>query len=177
MTNNYNLPNYSYQQPYQSPNYMQRPYAPQPQQIPQNSHQIQPQPQQQPQLSLPQIQEIRYATEEEAKAYIVFPNASAYFIDLPKNRLYIKSANASGISNIDYFTLTPINADGTPIKPQEPSPQINFDDFVKKDQIANLGFVTIEQYKSLADKLEQIQKRLEGVKSNVGNNKQHETRV
>jgi hypothetical protein len=158
---------------------MQRPYVPQPQQIPQNSHQMQPQPQQQPQISLPQIQDIRYATEEEAKAFIVFPNASAYFIDLPKNRLYIKSANASGISNIDYFDLTPINADGTPIKPQEPAQQVNFDDFVKKDQIPNLGFVTIEQYESLLQRLDQIQKRLEGVRPNNGNgnNKQHETRV
>lgn len=167
MYNNYN-PNYSYQPNYSMPNYMQRPYASQPQQMTQTAP-PQQQAQPQPQINLPQIQDIRYATEEEAKAFIVFPNASAYFIDLPKNRLYIKSANASGISNIDYFDLTAINSDGTPIKPQEPAQQVNFDDFVKKDQIPNLGFVTIEQYESLLQRLDQIQKRLEGVRPNNGN--------
>lgn len=169
MYNNYN-PNYSYQNnTYGTPNYMQRPYSPQPQQMMQQTPPQQMQPQ--PQVNLPQIQDIRYATEEEAKAFIVFPNASAYFIDLPKNRLYVKSANSSGISNIDYFSLNAINPDGTPIKEQEQTPSINLDSFIKKEDIESLGFVKVSQYNELSQRLDQIQKRLEGIRNNGGNNK------
>lgn len=153
----------NYGQPY--PNtygmstYNQNPY-PNQQMMGQPQPQSQPQMQPQNQTNLPPIQEIRYATEEEAKAFIVYPNASAYFFDLPKNRLYIKSANASGISNIEYFDLMAINADGTPIKPQEQPAQVDFSDFLKKSDLNGLGFVTIEQYNSLAQKLEQLQKQI-----------------
>jgi hypothetical protein len=157
-----------YQRPYMTPygnTYgMATPqYAPQnpmATQQPQVQQQMQMQPQPQAQPNLPQIQEIRYATEEEAKAFIVFPNLSAYFIDLPKNRLYVKSANASGISNIDYFSLTAINPDGSPIKPHEPIPQVNYDDFVTKDQISSMGFVTNAQFETLLQKLETMQKQI-----------------
>ena len=155
-----------YQRPYMSPygnNYGMTtpPYAPQNPmgtQQPQVQPQMQPQPQVQP--NLPQIQEIRYATEEEAKAFIVFPNLSAYFIDLPKNRLYVKSANASGISNIDYFSLTAINPDGSPIKPQEPIPQFDFSEYIKKDDIQALGLVTKDEFKAVLSKLETLQKQV-----------------
>ena len=163
---------YPYQTNYNSPNYMQRAYAPQPQQIPQIQPQAQTPITTPPNQQTPQIQEIRYGTEEEAKAFIVFPNCIAYFIDAPKNRLYAKTANPSGISSIDYFSLTAINADGSPIKAQEPTPQVNFDDFIKKDDLEKFVFVTVSEYNELAQKLEQIQKRLEGVKPNVGQPKQ-----
>lgn len=176
---------YGYQQNYGgiTPNYMQRAYTTPPTpQMPQQQAQNQPQMQMQSQIPLaqaqtPQIQEIRYGTEEEAKAFIVFPNCIAYFIDAPKNRLYAKSANPSGISSIDYFSLTPINADGTPIKPEEPTPQINLDDYIKRQDLEKLGFVNIDQFNALSQKLEQIQKKLEGAKANVGTTKQPETRV
>ena len=120
---------------------------------------------QQVQPNLPQIQDVRYATEEEAKAFIVYPNASAYFIDLPKNRLYIKSANNTGISNIEYFSLIPINADGTPIKPQEPTPQVDMSDYIKKDELSKYGFVTVEQLNSVLSKLTSQQNQNVGVKN------------
>jgi hypothetical protein len=163
----YNLPyqNYPYQN-YGVPNYMQRGYNAQTQQIPQAQPQVQQPIQSQPPMAqqTPQIQEIRYGTEEEAKAFIVFPNCIAYFIDYAKNRLYAKSANPSGISNIDYFSLIPINADGSPIKPQEAVPQINFDDFVKKEQLNDLGFVTIDEHEKVLSELEAIKKHLMGNK-------------
>lgn len=168
----YGYQNYPYQQSYgTTPSYLQRMYTPQP---PQNAPQ-QPQTPQGVQIptqapltqQTPQIQDVRYGTEEEAKAFIVLPNCIAYFIDLSKNRLYTKFANPSGISSMEYFSLTPINADGSPVKPQEVVPQVNFDDFVKKEQIKDMGFVSFEQFKALADKLEQMQKRLDGARANV----------
>ena len=165
---------YSYQNNYGGmPNYAQRGYNSQPQVMAQPQPQIQPQMQQ----PTPQIQDIRYGTEEEAKAFIVFPNASAYFIDEPKGRLYVKTSNNVGASSMSYFALTPINADGTPIKPQEPTPQVDFNQFIKREDLEKLGFVNIEQFNQLAQKFEQIQKRLEGAKANVGQPKQPEARV
>lgn len=120
---------------------------------------------QQVQPNLPPIQDVRYATEEEAKAFIVYPNSSAYFIDLSKNRLYIKSANNTGISNIEYFSLIPINADGTPIKPQEPTPQVDMSDYIKKDELSKYGFVTVEQLNSVLAKLTSQQNQNVGVKN------------
>lgn len=160
-------------QPYGGYNYIPQP--PQTPSTPVNSpHTAMPVANQQ---VFPQIQDVRHGTEDEIKAHIVYPNCVAYFIDYPQNRLYAKSADASGISNIAYFSITPINADGTPVKPQEPTPQVNFDEFIKKEDLQNFGFVTIEQYDALAQKLEQIQKRLEGARTNVGQPKQPEARV
>lgn len=148
---NYGYSPYSYGQPYGYPSYQQR-YAPQPQQVAQP---MQPQPQPQMPQTSPQIQGVSYGTEEEAKAFIVFPNSIAYFIDHSKNRLYAKSANASGVSSIDYFSIFPINADGTPIKPQEQTPQINIDDFSKR-------FVSVEQYEELVNRFEELKKFIGG---------------
>ncbi len=162
--------NYPYSNNYQSPNYMQRAYNPQPQQMAQP--QAQPQMPMQPQAPIaqtPQIQEVRHGTEDEIKGHIVYPNCVVYFIDYPKGRFYAKTANASGISNIEYFSITAINADGSPIKAQEPTPQVNFDNFIKKEDLEKLGFVTVAQYNELTQKLEQIQKRLEGGKRNGTN--------
>jgi hypothetical protein len=174
--------NYPYSSPYAPNNYMQRAYTPQAQQMAQNQMQPQPQmqmpmaQQMQPQVPIapqvPQIQEFRHGTEDEIKPIIIYPNCVAYYIDYSKGRMYAKRADGSGLSSFEYYELTPINADGSPIKPQEPAPQVNFDDFIKREDLANLGFVTTEQYNELADKLSQIQKRLEGAKQNVGQPKQ-----
>lgn len=178
----YNSPYQSYM-PYGANNYMQRAYPPQPQQIPQPQPQVQQpmqmqmQPQQPIAPQVPQIQEFRHGTEDEIKPIIIYPNCVAYYIDYSKGRMYAKRADSSGLSSFEYYELTPINADGSPIKPQEPTPQVNFDDFVKKEQLDKLGFVNIEQFNALAQKMEQIQKRLEGAKSNVGQPKQPEARV
>lgn len=167
-----------YQNPYGNygmPNYMQRAYNPQPQQMAQSQPQIQTQ---QPQMQMPQqmpiapqvpqIQEFRHGTEDEIRPIIIYPNCVAYYIDYSKGRMYAKRADGAGMSSLEYYELTPINADGSPIKPQEPTPQVNFDEFIKKDDLQKFGFVNIEQFNALAQKMEQIQKRLEGVKANVG---------
>ena len=166
-----------YQNPYGNygmPNYMQRAYNPQPQQMAQSQPQIQTQ---QPQMQMPQqmtpmempIQDIKYVNKAQAEAYIVYPNTKVMLIDRDSGIAYVKSADGMGqLSQNDYFRFERVNADGSPIKPQEPTPQVNFDEFIKKDDLQKFGFVNIEQFNALAQKMEQIQKRLEGAKSNVG---------
>jgi hypothetical protein len=132
-------------------NYMQRPYASQPQQMPQ------PQPQMQPQMQMTYevpIQDVRFVTSEEAKAYIVMPNSKALLIDKNGGVAHLKSADNMGQSQTHYFRFEPINADGTPIKPQEATPQIDLEAFGKK-------FVTVEQYSDLLAQFNQLKEMLQ----------------
>ena len=161
---------------YGTPTYMGQNYQPYPYQrqgvnqqmqmqpYPQAQPQIQPQ---QVQMNLPQIQDFRYANEEEAKPYIVFPNSSAYFLDLPKMRFYIKSTDNVGYSDFKYFSLTPINADGTPIKPQEEKPQIDMGEYIKKSELQELGFITMPQLQEILSQLTSQQNKPMGVKPNA----------
>lgn len=160
----YPTPSYMGGTGYQNPYSQRQPIQPQ--------MQMQNQPQAQPQMSpTPQIQDLRYGTEEEAKAFIVYPNSSAFFIDEQKGRLYIKSANNMGASNINYFTLTPINADGTPIKVQEPIPQVDMGEYLKKSDLVQFGFVTLDQLDNAIKKLTSQQNQTTGVKpSGTGTN-------
>lgn len=164
--NQYNYPQAQFNQAYP----YQRTNANQPIQYqtqPQMQYTMQPQMQNQQQnMNLPQIQDFRYANEEEAKPYIVFPNSSAYFLDLPKMRFYIKSTDNVGYSDFKYFALTPINADGTPIKPQEEKPKIDMGEYIKKSDLASLGYVTMEQLNTILSKLTSQQNQPMGVKSN-----------
>lgn len=178
----YGYQGYGYQPSYQTPNYMQRAYTPQPQQM------AQPQPQSQPQMQMPMaqqmppmeipIQDIKYVNKAQAEAYIVFPNTKVMLIDKESGVVYVKTADGMGQTKTDYFRFEPINADGSPIKPQEPTPQVDFNQFIKKEDLENLGFVTVSQYNELAQKLEQMQKRFEGGRQNGGQSKQSaETRM
>jgi hypothetical protein len=169
---------YNYQGGYSAPNYMQRAYNPQPQSMAQPQPQVQmPMAQQMPPMEMP-IQDIKYVNKAQAEAYIVFPNTKVMLIDKESGIVYLKTADGMGQTQTDYFRFDRVNADGTPIKPQEPTPQIDFNQFIKKEDLEKFGFVTIEQYNSLAQRLEQIQKRLEGARTNVGQQpKQPETRV
>lgn len=146
----------SYGQPYPN-NYGMSTYAPNPYQTQQM---MQPQPQAQPQTpyEIP-IQDIRFVTSEEAKAYIVMPNTKALLID--RNGLaYLKTADSMGQSQTEYFRFEPVNADGSPIKPQQKPQEVDFSDFLKKSDLEQMGFVTKEQYTALSQRLEQIQKQI-----------------
>ena len=179
----YGYQGYGYAPNYSAPNnYMQRAYNPQSPQVAQPQPQVQPQaqmpmPQQMPPMEMP-IQDIKYVNKAQAEAYIVYPNTKVMLIDRESGIAYVKSADGMGqLLQNDYFRFEKVNADGSPIKPQEPTPQVNFDDFIKKDDLEKLGFVTIAQYQELAQRLEQIQRRLEGAKNNVGTVKQPEARM
>ena len=165
---------YPYQNNYGGmPNYAQRGYNSQPQVMAQPQPQVQPQMQMQPQtpMEMP-IQDIKYVNKAQAEAYIVFPNTKVMLIDKESGVVYVKTADGMGQTKTDYFRFEPINADGSPIKPQEPTPQVDFNQFIKREDLEKLGFVNIEQFNQLAQKFEQIQKRLEGARTNVGQPKQ-----
>jgi hypothetical protein len=167
----YGYQGYGYQPNYQQPNYMQRQYAPQPSQMPQNQQQVFTPIQTPPPMETP-IQDIKFVNRAQAEAYIVFPNTKVMLIDTENGMAYIKTADGMGQTQTDYFRFDKVNADGSPIKPQEPIPKVNFDEFIKKEDLEKFGFVTVAQYNELAQKLEQMQKRLEGARTNVGQPKQ-----
>lgn len=152
---------------YGVPSYGGYNYTPQPQQM---TVQPQNQPQAQPQYEMP-IQDIRFVTAEEAKAFIVMPNSRVLLIDR-SGMAYLKTADNMGQSQTQCFRFEAVNADGSPIKPQEQPTQPDFKDFVKLNDIKNfgfatlddikkLGFVTAEDYEKLESKLNEIQNRLE----------------
>lgn len=167
---------------YGVPSYGGYNYTQQPQQmpsIPQNQPQMQPQPQ--PQYEMP-IQDIRFVTAEEAKAFIVMPNTSVLLIDKSSGIAQLKSADNMGQSNSKHFRFEEVNADGSPIKPQEQPTQPDFKDFVKlsdinkfgfatMEDIKGLGFATTEQLNQLSLKIDALQKQNTGVKQNVGTSK------
>lgn len=156
------------QNPYQSytypsyniPNYAQRQFM-----------QAQPQMQQSSmQFEMP-FQDIRYVTSEEAKAFIVMPNSKALLIDKTNSVAHLKTADNMGQSVTQYFKFEQVNADGTPLKAQEPAPQVDYSQFVTKKEIGELP--TAEQYKQLAEqyntllaKFETMQKIIAGGKPN-----------
>ena len=167
------------QNPYGTPTYGGVNYQPSYpyQRHPQNSQMQFPNQMQQPQMqqtSVTQqnpIQEFRHGTKEEIEAHIVYPNCIVYFIDYQKNRLYSKKADASGMSYVEYYSLVPINADGTSIQSQEDKPQIDMSEYVRKDELESLGFVTTNQLNVILSNLTSQQIQNEGVKSSGTNSK------
>lgn len=168
---NYGYQGYGYQPAYPTPNYMQRGYVPQPPQMPLNQQQGFAPITTPPTTETP-IQDIKFVNRAQAEAYIVFPNTKVMLIDKENGIVYVKTADGMGQTQTDYYRFGKVNADGTPITPQEPAPEVDFDQFIKKEDLGKLGFVTVAQYNELAQRLEQMQKRLEGVKPNVGQPKQ-----
>lgn len=154
---------------YGMPNYGQRNYM----QAQQPMAQPQMQQAQQPNMQYETpIQDIRFVTSEEAKAFIVMPNSKALLIDKNGGVAHLKTADNMGQSVTQYFKFEQVNADGTPLKPQEPvTPQVDYSQFVTKKEIGELP--TAEQYKQLAEqyntllaKFETMQKIIAGGKPN-----------
>lgn len=172
MNSTYNA--YSYNAGYGMPNYQQRAYNPimQPmQQMPPNMKMTM----NQPQTDMP-IQDIKFVNSAQAEAYIVFPNTKVLLIDTQSGIAHLKSADGMGQSQTKYFKFIPSNADGSPLQ-QEPdhTQQINFDGFVKREELETLGYVTIDKYNELIDELNKIKQYLSGVKQNAGTGKQANT--
>lgn len=146
---------------YAYPNYGQRNYMQPQQQM--SQPQMQQQVQQPMQYEIP-IQDIRFVTSEEAKAFIVMPNSKALLIDKNGGVAHLKTADNMGQSVTQYFKFEQVNADGTPLKPQENAPQVDYSQFVTKKELD--GFPTIEQYNTLLAKFETMQKLIAGGKPN-----------
>jgi hypothetical protein len=101
------------------------------------------QPQMQQQVQQPMqyetpIQDIRFVTSEEAKAFIVMPNSKALLIDKNGGVAHLKTADNMGQSVTQYFKFEQVNADGTPLKPQEPAQQVDYSQFVTLSQYNDL---------------------------------------
>ena len=149
-------PMYPYQAPYTIPSYRQPQYAqPTAQQMSQQA----------PSFETP-IQDVRFATAEEAKAYIVMPNGKALLIDRQGGMAHLKIADNMGQSVTQYFKFERVNADGTPIKPKEQAPAVDFGQFVRKEDLATLGFVTIDEYASLLNEFKQLKEYLQRGRAN-----------
>lgn len=144
---------------YGYPTYGQRNYM-QPQQ-PMAQPQMQQQVQQpmQPQYETP-IQDIRFVTSEEAKAFIVMPNSKALLIDKNGGVAHLKTADNMGQSVTQYFKFEQVNADGTPLKPQETQQALDFSQFV-----------TINQYNDLLGQFNDLKNMFQSTKLKQSENK------
>lgn len=170
-------PNYSYMG-YGMPNYMQRSYM-QTQQPP-----IQQQmPQQQMQSSAPvvsqptvpfvyetPIQAVRFATEAEANAFIVYPNSTAVFIDESRGKIYLKTANQAGVSSIRHYgELKGDKEESTVEKEKKDSSDMDLGQFVKKDQLN--GFVTMEKHNELLENYKFLEQQLRIMQNQMKGNR------
>jgi hypothetical protein len=150
---------------YGYPNYGQGNYM-QPQQ-----QMAQPQMQQPVQYETP-IHEIRFVNSKEAEGFIVMPNSNVLLIDKNSGMAHFKTADNMGQSATKYFKFVQVNEDGTPLKTQEPTPQVDYSQFLTQKDLD--GLPTAEQYKKLAEqyntllaKIETMQKIIAGGKPNV----------
>jgi hypothetical protein len=153
---------------YTYPNYGQRNYMQPQQQMaqPQMQQQVQGQPQQ------PIMPTLCYAKMEEAKPYIITaPNSSMLFIDREKGKALLKSTDNMYNTYSQYFNFVETDENGNTLKPQEPTPQVDYSQFVTKKEID--GLPTADQYKQLAEqyntllaKFETMQKLIAGGKPN-----------
>ena len=143
---NYGVPSYANQ------NYMAQPQP--------NAPQGQNQPLQQTQMEAP-IQDIRFVTKEEARAFIVAPNASVLLIDNQSGLAQLKSADNMGQSASKFFRFEEVGEDGTPLKPQEQPTQPDFKDFVKLQDVNKLGFATVEEVEKLSRAIDELKRSLQ----------------
>lgn len=113
---------------------------------------------QQPQMVQPQqtnmpFNDVRFATIEEAKAYIMLPNTKVMFMDRDNSVFYIKSADSLGKSTIEAFKYA-----RTENNPNESvSHEIDTKDFVKIEDLKDYlkGFVTRDEFNDIFKKNEE----------------------
>ena len=148
--NNYGYPTYGRQNYMQPQQQMAQPQMQQAQQHPPMQYET-------------PIQDIRFVTSKEAEAFIVMPNSKALLIDKNGGVAHLKTADNMGQSVTQYFKFEQVNADGTPLKPQEKTKQFDLSGFAKKEELN--GFVTIAQYNDLVQQLETMKKIVASVNS------------
>ena len=125
---------------YAYPNYGQRNYM-QPQQP-----MAQPQMQQAQQPMQPILPTLCYAKMEEAKPYIITnPNSSMLFIDKNAKKALLKSTDNVCNSYSQYFDFVETDENGNALQRQEPTPQVDFSQFV-----------TISQYNEMLDEIQAL---------------------
>lgn len=116
--------------------------------------QQQPQPQMQRQ-QMPQapvempIQDIRFVTSEEAKAYIVYPNNKVLLIDRQNNIAHLKTADNMGQSSSKTYKFQEVDAEGKALAKDCPNPALDLKDYVKKTDL-----------QTMTDKIYELETRL-----------------
>ena len=123
------------------------------------------QPRQQTQTEDVPFNDIKFVTEDEAKAYIVLPNTKVMLMDRDKSIFYIKSADSLGKSTLEGYKYTKLENNST-----EPvSHEIDTKEFVKIDDLKPYltkddvkDFLTKDDLKSIDSKLEKLQKQIVG---------------
>jgi hypothetical protein len=164
---NYNyyqgMPNL-YNRSYGNANYPQQPQYQSPYQPQVNQQMQQPMQQQPMQYEQPIQATILYATLKEAESQIVYPNTKIVFIDKDKGMIYFKGANNDGQSFMKYYKEIEVTDNGEPrIEKQEE--KVDYSIFATKEQLN--GFVSVDKYNELLDKIEQLKKQIGG-KNNGG---------
>ena len=174
-------------------NYPQRQFMqpqPQPQIIQQPQMQVQQQPQQQTapiaQPTVPlgyetqtPVQAVRFATEDEAKAFIVYPNLTAVFIDEAKGKVYLKSANSAGVSSIRKYSeikeeeqQQEKKIDNPDFSQKQQFPQrqeIDPSQFASKEQLK--GLVTMEQHNKLLEQYNFLEQQMRIMQNQIKSGK------
>ena len=121
-----------------------------------------------PYSPISQLQGIIFATEEEVKGYLMPLSSRIMFMDKDKQVFYIKSSDSLGISNIEYYSFNKFNPDELKkaTDTTNATPNINLEDYVKRDEIKALPTVEqyndlLEQYKAMTSELATLKKRLD----------------
>jgi hypothetical protein len=156
---NYGMPTYA------QPQYVPQQQAPQ-QQMPMQQPIVQPQPQQSMQPMEMPFNYFGYGNYKEVESHILFPNQKALFIDRANNMFYEKICNNDGISVINQYKRVQDKAENQAVETQK-EPTIDLSSYVERKELGQ--FVSIEEYKQLLGKVEQLQKQVMGVRNNGGN--------
>ena len=133
----------------------------------------QPQAQMQQQPIQPTMPTLCYAKMEEAKPFIITSaNSSMLFIDREKNKALLKTTDNMCASYSRYFDISETDENGNPLQRQEPTPQVDYGNFVTKDQLNGLPTAEqyqelVAQYNTLLDQVNTMKKIIAGGKPNV----------
>ena len=108
----------------------------------------QPQPQNIIQPEEKPFNDVRFATAEEAKGYIMFPNTKVMLIDRDNSVFYIKSADSIGKSTLEGYKYSRVEDNPTEVV----SHVLDTKDFVKMADLNN--FITREEMTNFITKQE-----------------------
>jgi hypothetical protein len=162
---------------YNTPNYGQRNYM--------QSQQFMQQ-QEQPTAQAP-IQNLYFAKMEEGKPFIITsPNTSILFIDREKGKALLKATDNVCNSSSRYFNIEETDENGTllsTLNQTKSEPSIDLSNYIKreeldtlnlarKEDLENFDTISRQEYEELKSMVENLQKKLAGVKQNVAPIKQ-----
>lgn len=123
------------------------------------------QPSYQPMPIEQKFQDIKFLNAEQIKAYIVLPNTKEMLIDKENSMAYIVSADNMGNSTIKKYSFMDLNEPDQQLK-MDMSEYVrtsDLDKFVQKTDLQTL--LPIDSIKSLENKLQALESRLNGEKN------------